>query len=50
MAKTVFIAFRVPPETKDAWIKEAEKENRSLSNYVVTAVNRDIKSSQELEG
>ena len=36
------LSFKVDPGIKDAILKLAKKENRSLSNYVVTVLMRHL--------
>ena len=36
------LSFKVDPAIKDAILKLAQKENRSLSNYVVTVLMRHL--------
>ena len=36
------LSFKIDPEIKNAILKLAEKENRSLSNYVVTVLIRHL--------
>ena len=36
------ISFKLDPSIKDAILKLAQKENRSLSNYVVTVLMRHL--------
>lgn len=36
------LSFKVDPRLKDALQELADKENRSLSNYVVTALMRHL--------
>ena len=38
------LSFKVDPKLKDALLKLADKENRSLSNYVVTALMKHIEN------
>ena len=36
------LSFKIDPAIKDAILKLAKKENRSLSNYVVTVLMRHL--------
>ncbi len=36
------LSFKIDPSIKDAILKLAQKENRSLSNYVVTVLMRHL--------
>lgn len=36
------LSFKVDPRIKKALLKLAEKENRSLSNYVITLILRHL--------
>jgi predicted transcriptional regulator len=36
------LSFKIDPKIKNAILKLAEKENRSLSNYVVTVLIRHL--------
>ena len=38
------LSFKVDPKLKDALLKLADKENRSLSNYVVTALMKHLEN------
>ncbi|MBU3933536.1 MAG: hypothetical protein KKH11_02575, partial [Candidatus Omnitrophica bacterium] len=38
------LSFKVDPQLKDALLKLADKENRTLSNYVVTALMKHLES------
>lgn len=38
------LSFKVDPKLKDALLKLADKENRSLSNYVVTALMQHLEN------
>lgn len=41
--KTDDIRLRVPKGTKEEWKNEAEKRNKSMTQFVVDAVNKEIK-------
>lgn len=36
------IQLRVPKGTKDKWKKEADKRNKSMTQFVVDCVNKEI--------
>ena len=36
------LSFKIDPAIKDAILKLAKKENRSLSNYVITVLMRHL--------
>lgn len=38
------LSFKVDTKLKDALLKLADKENRSLSNYVVTALMKHLEN------
>lgn len=47
MAKTLQIQIRTDEETKEEIKKAAEKENRSISNYLIWLHKKHIKESKE---
>jgi len=38
------LSFKVDPQLKDALLKLADKENRTLSNYVVTTLMKHLEN------
>jgi len=45
MAKTKILNLRIDPELKKAAKKLAEKEDRSLSNWVTRLIQREVEKS-----
>ena len=47
MAKDEKLQIRISQELKNALKKEAEKENRTLSNYILPVLQRNISQKDE---
>jgi predicted HicB family RNase H-like nuclease len=45
MAKSVIIGVRVPEPVKSAWEAKAEREGRSLSNWIKRQIELSVPSS-----
>ena len=47
--KTEQIQLRVSPEDKEAFVKEAKKDDRSLTNWILHVCKSAIRARQESE-
>jgi hypothetical protein len=44
-----YTAFRCPEDLLELAKVKAKKDRRSLSNYIITLIERDVKDESELE-
>lgn len=49
MAPSPTIGFRLPPDLKDALERAAAEDNRSISQYVVLTLTRDLREKGYLK-
>lgn len=47
--KTEVVRLRVTPEFKDKIQAAAERENRTLSNYIINLIIKDLKGEEEMK-
>ena len=50
MAKTERIDIRISPELKEKLQAAADAENRSVSNYIVNLIQKDLSTNKRKEG